>query len=170
MAERLHELLEREEPTALHQIERALEAQPDLTPDQEAVLNALIWRRCTAGGAGFLGTVLRQDCAILIEGLPGQLARIGATDAAVAVKELHDAIPLEDEQIKRGVADWMETQQDVIRRARELEEDLDDIALVIWDFMKSPHSEIPDVEVSTRAEYIVSSMMKFFRPNPQERS
>lgn len=168
MSERLHELLQQDEPTALAQIERALASQTDRTADQEAVLNALIWRRCTNGAAGFLGTVLHQNCASLIDVLPSQLARIGAADAAVAIRELRDVIPLEDEQIKRGLADWIETKRDVVNKAHELEAGLEDITPTIWEFMKSPSSEMPDIEISSRTEDIVSSVVSFFRSSPED--
>jgi hypothetical protein len=166
MSERLHEIIKQDEPTALPRIERTLASQADLTADQEAVLNALRWRRCTTGAAGLLGTVIHQDCAKLIDELPGQLARIGAADAAVTVKELRDMIPLETEEIKRGLADWIDTQRDVVVKAHELEDGLEDIAPTIWEFIKSPSSDIPDIEISTRTESIVSSVVSFFRSDP----
>ena len=54
MTENLHDLLKQDNPTALPRIERALISQDDLSADQEAVLGALSWQRCTSGAAGLL--------------------------------------------------------------------------------------------------------------------
>jgi len=164
MSDKLHDLLENDDPTALPQIERSLASQDDLSADQDAVLSALIWRRCTSGAAGLLGSVLHQDCASRFEDLPTQLARVGATDAAVATLELRNAIPLEDEQINGGLADWIDIHPEISSKAAELNEEVDEIDQIIWDFMKDPASDIPDLEVPTRTEAVLSSIAGLFRP------
>lgn len=166
MADNLHDLLRQNEPVALQQIERALAAQDHLSADQEAVLDALIWKRYTCGPAGLLGCILHQDCARLFPDLPNKLERIGATDAAVATRELRNAIPLDEEQIRGGLTDWVETQSEVVTIARELDENLiglDEVDQTIWDFMKDTASDIPDLEIPTRTESIVSSIVGLFR-------
>lgn len=167
MSERLHDLLEQDQPSALSQVERALAAQESLTCDQDAVLGALIWRRCTGGTAGLLGCILNYECAQRIERLPEQLAHIGAVDASRATAELRDAIPLDAEQIGAGLFDWIETQPRIVDRARELNEGLAGIDETIWSFMKDAGTEIPDMEVPTRAESIVSSVFGLFRSNSE---
>lgn len=163
MANNLNALLLLESPTALLRIEQALRSQDELSPDQEAVLGALIWLRCTSGSAGLLGCVLHQDCAKLIDDLPDQLARIGATDAAEATRKLRNAIPLNDERIKYGLVDWIDTQPDICNKARELDEGLNEVDQTIWDFMKGDASDIPDLEIPTRINSILSSVAGIFR-------
>jgi len=163
MSENLNDLLQKDDPTALPRIERALLSQDDLSADQEAVLGALVWQRCTSGAAGLLGCVLHHDCAKRIDDLPNQLARIGATDAAAATKELRSAIPLDDGQIKGGLADWIDTQPDIVNKARELGDGLDEVDQAIWDFMKDAASDIPDLEIPTRTQSVLSSVAGFFR-------
>ena len=163
MSDTLHDLLQQDEPTALPRIERALRSQDDLSADQQAVLGALVWQRCTSGAVGLLGCVLHGDCAKRIDDLPDQLERIGATDAAVATRELLNAIPLEDEQIRGGLVDWMDTQPDIVNKARELEDALDDVDQAIWDFMKDAATDIPDLEIQTRTESVMSSVFGLFR-------
>ncbi|WP_146204919.1 hypothetical protein [Jannaschia seohaensis] len=163
MPQNLHDLLQQDEPSALPRIERALLSQDDLSADQEAVLSALVWQRCTGGAAGLLGCVLHQDCAKLIDNLPNQLARIGAADASIATKELRNAIPLDDGQIRGGVADWIDTQPDIVKKAHELDDGLHELDQTIWDFMKDPSTDIPDLEILTRTESLVSSVVGLFR-------
>lgn len=168
MTENLHDLLKQDNPTALPRIERALISQDDLSADQEAVLGALIWQRCTSGAAGLLGCVTQQDCAEQIDRLPAQLDRIGASDAADALKELLSAIELDDDQIKSGLADWIDTQQDVINKAQELNADLDGIDGAIWAFMQDPHTDIPDLELASRKDFVLSSILGLFRLNKDD--
>lgn len=168
MSESLHNPLLRDDPTALPRIERALVAQDDLSIDQEAVLGALVWQRCTSGAAGLLGCVLHQDCAKRIDDLPNQLARIGATDAAVATRCLRNAIPLDDGQISGGLADWIDTQPDIINKARKLDDGLNNLDQTIWDFMKDTASDIPDLEIPTRMESVVSSVVGLFRSSDDD--
>ena len=164
--QRLHDLLKNEHPIALPQIERALASQCEMSADQEAVLSALIWRRCTDGGARLLGTVLYQDCANRIGNLSQHLRTIGARDAATAVYGLRDEILLEDEQMEFGLLDWIETEPGVVRRAKELGDSLEDIDQILWDFMKRESSDIPDLQVPTRTQQYLSSMRNWLRPNP----
>ena len=163
MASNLHDLLALDNPTALPRIERALRSQGELSADQEAVLGALVWQRCTSGTAGLLGCVTQQDCAKRIDDLPDQLARIGAEDAAEATRALRDAIPLDDETLRHGIADWIDTQSDVYNKAQELDDGLGGVDRAIWDFMKDPETDIPDLEIPTRVDSIVSSVAGLFR-------
>ncbi|MBV0913764.1 hypothetical protein [Anianabacter salinae] len=170
MTETLHNLLGQEDPASLPQIERALASQDELSQDQEAVLSALIWRRCTQGSAGLLGSVLQRDCAQRIEEMPTHLEAVGASDAAAATQELVDAIPLDDDRIKAGLVDWIDTQTDVVRKARELGTGLEDIDRAIWEFMKDPTTEIPDLPISTRAQILLAKLRAFFSPGTAETS
>ena len=163
MSNKLHDLLHQDEPTALPRIERALRSQDDLTADQETVLGALVWQRCTSGAAGLLGCVLHGDCAKRIDDLPDQLERIGADDAAAATRELRNAIPLDDVQIRGGLVDWIDTQPDIVNKARELDDALNEVDQAIWDFMKNAATDIPDLEIQTRTESVVSSVFGLFR-------
>lgn len=168
MADHLHALLEQDEPTGLARIERALSAQPALSADQEALLSTLVWRRCTNGAAGLLGAVLHQDCARRIGDLPEHLETIGATESAEAVRELCDVIPLDDERISRGLADWIETESEIVSKARELDAGLDDIDQTLWDFMRNPASDIPDLELPTRSTGVLSSIRRLFMPERRD--
>jgi hypothetical protein len=163
MSDNLHDLLQQDEPNALPRIERALRSQDDLSADQEAVLGALVWQRCTSGSAGLLGCVLHGDSANRIDELPDQLERIGANDAAVATRALRNAIPLDDSQIRAGLVDWMDTQPDIVNKALELKDALNEVDQAIWDFMKDAATDIPDLEIQTRTETVVSSFVGLFR-------
>ncbi len=112
-----------------------------------------------------LGCVLHPDCAKRIDTLPNQLEHIGATEAADATRELLKAIPLHADQISGGLADWIDTQPDIVSRARELDDGLNEVDQTIWDFMKETTSDIPDLEIPTRAESIVASVAGLFRSN-----
>ena len=98
MTDNLHNLLAGDEPVALRRIEKALHSADVENETVEAVVSALIWRRCTAGPNGVLGAVLNHECAARIDVLPEHLDTIGASDAAQAVRDLRADIPLEDEQ------------------------------------------------------------------------
>jgi hypothetical protein len=115
-----------------------------------------------------LGCVLNQDCATRIEALPNQLAHIGATEAAVATRELLNAIPLDNEQICGGWADWIDTQPDIVNKARELDDGLNEVDQTIWDFMKDASSDIPDLEIPTRTESILASVAGLFRSSSDD--
>lgn len=168
MSQQLHDLLESDRPVALPQIERALASEDDLTDDQEAVLSALIWRRCTSKGAGLLGTVLYRDCASRIEYLPQHLEAIGASDAARAVSALLDEIPLEEARIKQGLVDWIDTEAEVAARADELGSELEEIDDIVWDFLKDRSSNIPDLEITSRAQDLVASLKSWLQPRSRE--
>ena len=98
MSENLHDLLKGDDPVALRRIERGLKDSEIHNEIVDAVLSALIWRRCTAGQNGVLGAVLNPECASRISSLPQHLDRVGASDAAQAIRDLRNQIPLEDEQ------------------------------------------------------------------------
>jgi hypothetical protein len=170
MSEKLHDLLGQDSPTALSRIEKALLCQDDLSTDQEAVLGALVWQRCTSGPSGLLGCVLDQDCATRIDALPNQLAHIGAIEAAAATRELLNAIPLDNGQISGGLVDWIDTQPDIVKKARELDDCLNEVDQTIWDFMKGTTSEIPDLEIPTRTNSILASVAGLFRSSSDDHS
>jgi hypothetical protein len=163
MREKLHDLLDSDRPVALRQIERALASEDELTDDQEAVLSALIWRRCTSGVNGLLGTVIHRDCASRIEDLPQHLEAIGAHKAARAVSALREEIPLEDYRIKQGLVDWIDTETDVAVRARKIGSELDGIDDLVWGFMKDNSSDIPDLEVTSRTQDVFSSLKSWLQ-------
>ena len=73
-----------------------------------------------------------------------------------------------DEQIKSGLADWIDTQQDVINKAQELNADLDGIDGTIWAFMQAPHTDIPDLELASRKDFVLSSILGLFRLNKDD--
>ena len=163
MREQLHDLLKSDQPVALPQIERALASEDDLNDDQEAVLSALIWRRCTSGSIGLLGTVVYQDCASRIEDLPQHLETIGAKEAARAVAALREEIPLEDERIRQGLVDWIDTEADLAAHAQELGSELEEIDGIVWNFMRDASSDIPDLEITSRAQDVVSSLKSWLQ-------
>ncbi|QFT62717.1 hypothetical protein FIU91_07235 [Roseivivax sp. THAF30] len=76
---------------------------------------------------------------------------------------MRDAIPLDDETLRHGIADWIDTQSDVYNKAQELDNGLRGVDRVIWDFMKDPETDIPDLEIPTRMGSIVSSVTGLFR-------
>lgn len=110
-----------------------------------------------------LGCVIHQDCAGRIEDLPAQLTRVGAPDSAGAVRELRNAISLNDDEIKGGLADWIETQPEVIKKAHELDAEIEEIDQTIWDFMRDPASDIPDLALTSRTGSVLSSIAGLFR-------
>ncbi len=102
--------------------------------------------------------------------MPAHLETVGASDAAAATQELVDAIPLDDARIKVGLVDWIDTQTDVVRKARELGSGLEDIDQAIWEFMKDPATEMPDFPISTRAQKILASVRAIFSTGTAKRS
>lgn len=88
---------------------------------------------------------------------------IGATDTAVATRELLNAIPLENEQISGGFADWIDTQPGIVNKARELGDGLNEVDQTIWDSMKDATSDFPDLEIPTRTELMVASVTGLLR-------
>ncbi|SFP44186.1 hypothetical protein [Tranquillimonas alkanivorans] len=141
----IHELIERKKPADLEKIERTLAAQPARSPEAEAALSALIWRRRTDGRSGLLGAFMHKDCAERIAMLGDHLEEIGAHDAAAALRELRAEIPLSDDLIGRGLIDWVDSRPDIVREARELDSRLEDVAPLIWDYLRDCGDAVPDL-------------------------
>jgi hypothetical protein len=147
MTDNLHELLEGDEPVALRRIEKALHSADVENETVEAVVSALIWRRCTAGPNGMLGAVLNYECAARIDVLPEHLDTIGASDAAQALRDLRADIPLKDEQIQNGLIDWVDANPEIAKHGKALDDDFDDVAQKVWSFMQESQTELPDSEI-----------------------
>ncbi len=147
MSEKLHDLLEGDDPVALGRIEKALLAGDIHNETVDTVLSALIWRRCAMGQNGVLGAVINHDCAARVSVLDQHLELVGASDAAQAMRNLRGEIPLEDEQIRPGIIDWVDANPSLIRRAETLNDDVFDVAPKIWSFMQEHKDELPDAEI-----------------------
>jgi hypothetical protein len=158
MTDNLHELLEGDEPVALRRIEKALHSGEVENETVETVVSALIWRRCTSGPNGVLGAVLNQDCAARLDVLPEHLDSIGATDAAQAVRDLRANIPLEDEQIRHGLIDWVDTNPEIAKHAKALDDDFDDVTQKVWSFMQESQNELPDPEIPDKKTGLFSRL------------
>ncbi len=150
MPEYLHELLEGDDPVALRRIERALHDDQARNETVETVVSALIWRRCTTGHVGVLGAVLDRDCAARVGSLVGHLDRIGASDAAKATRNLLEEIPLPDEQIRHGLIDWVDAHPDIARHAAKADDEVDDIAPKIWNFMQQRQDDLPNPKIADK--------------------
>ncbi|SLN35264.1 hypothetical protein [Roseisalinus antarcticus] len=150
MSENLHDLLEGDDPVALRRIEKALQSGDVRNEPVDAILSALIWRRCTTGQNGVLGAVLNHDCAARVSVLAEHLDRVGASDAAQAMRDLREEIPLEDERIRNGLIDWVDANPGIARYAKTLNDGVDDIALKIWNFMQKCKDELPDPEIPAK--------------------
>ncbi len=150
MSENLYDLLESDDPVALRRIEKALISGDEQNETIEAVISALIWRRCTAGQNGVLGAVLNHECAARISVLADHLEQVGATDAAKAVRALRDKIPLEDEQIAGGIIDWVDVNPEIASHAATLNDGVDDIAPEVWSYMQDKQDDLPDREIPDR--------------------
>jgi len=147
MSETLHDLLQEDDPVALGRIETALQSCDRRNETVETILSALIWRRCTTGQNGVLGAVLEYDCAARVSVLADHLDRIGASDAAQAMRDMRDEIPLADEEIQNGIIDWVDMNSGVIRHAEILSKEIDDIAPQVWSFMQARQDKLPDPEI-----------------------
>jgi len=158
MSENLHDLLESDDPVALRRIEQALQDSEIHNEIVDAILSALIWRRCTAGQNGVLGAVLDPECAARISALPRHLDRVGASDAAQAIRDLRNAIPLKDEHIKGGIIDWVDCNPDIVRHAAALSDDVDDIAPKLWNFMQQRQGELPDTEIPNKRDGLLAAL------------
>lgn len=169
MSENLHTLLEGDDPVALRRIEQALHASDVSNDTVDAVLSALIWRRCTAGQNGVLGAVINQDCAARISVLPRHLDRVGASDAAQAVRDLRDEIPLEDEQIRNGIIDWIDCNPEVIRHAATLNDAVEDIAPKVWNYMQLRQDELPDPEIPDQSGGLLAALISGWQSVARQR-
>jgi len=158
MSENLHDLLESDDPVALRRIEQALQDNEVHNEIVDTVLSALIWRRCTSGQNGILGAVLDPECAARISTLPRHLDRVGASDAAQAIRDLRKQIPLKDEHIKGGIIDWVDGNPDIVRHAAALNDDVDDVAPKLWHFMQQRQNELPDAEILDKREGFLAAL------------
>lgn len=158
MSENLHDLLKGDDPVALRRIERALKDCEIHNEIVDAVLSALIWRRCTAGHNGVLGAVLNLECASRISLLPQHLDRVGASDAAQAIRDLRNQIPLEDEQIEGGIIDWVDGNPSIVHHAATLDHDVDDVAPKLWSFMQERQDELPETEIPEKREGFLAAV------------
>lgn len=147
MSENLHDLLESDDPVALRRIEKALNSGDERNETVDAIISALIWRRCTAGQNGVLGAILHHECAVRIGVLPDHLDLVGATDAAQAVRDLRKEIPLEDKVIQAGIIGWVDVNPKITSRAAALSDRIDDIAPAVWSFMQKQQGELPDLAI-----------------------
>ncbi len=159
MTDNLHELLEGDEPVALRRIEKALHSADVENETVETVVSALIWRRCTAGPNGVLGAVLNYECAARLDVLPEHLDNIGASDAAQAVRDLRADIPLEDEQIRHGLIDWVDTNPEIAKHAKVLDDEFDDVAKKVWSFMQESQQELPDPKIPDKQTGLFSRLL-----------
>lgn len=148
----LYELLESDDPVALRRIEKALLSGDASNETVDAVLSALIWRRCTAGPNGVLGAVINHECAERIKVLSEHLDRIGASDAAQAMRDLRERIPLEDEHFKYGIIDWVESNPDFVKHAARLNDRIDDVAPKVWSFMQEHQKALPDFPIPEKRQ------------------
>lgn len=169
MPENLHNLLEADDPVALGRIETALDTSDTRNEAVETVISALIWRRCTASPTGVLGAVLHHECASRISVLPHHLDRVGASDAAQAVRDLRDEIPLEDEQIRNGIIDWVDANPDLTRHAATLDKRVSDIAPKLWSFMQQRQDELPDTEIPDKNAGLLASLVGGFLSMARQR-
>ena len=147
MTENLHEILQDDHPVALRRIEKALQVDEVQNETVDAILSALIWRRCTSGENGALGAVINNECAARISVLADHLDYVGASDAAQAVRDLREEIPLDDNVIEHGIIDWVDSNPEIVRYAQKLNEEIDDIAPTVWNFMQERQDELPDPEI-----------------------
>ncbi len=158
MSENLHDLLESDDPVALRRIEKALISGDERNETVDAVISALIWRRCTAGQHGVLGAILNRECAARISVLADHLEKVGATDAAKAMRDLRQEIPLEDEQIRSGIIDWIDVNPKIVSHAATLDDGVDDIAPEVWSFMQVRQDNLPDPEIPDKRQGLFGAL------------
>jgi len=143
----LHELLECDDPVALRRIEKALVAEDARNDTVDTVLSVLVWRRCTMGQNGILGAVLNHECAARVSVLDEHLDLVGASDAAQAMRDLRQEIPLKDEHIRCGIIDWVDVNPSLVRHAETLNDEGLDVALKVWSFMQEHQDKLPDIAI-----------------------
>lgn len=68
------------------------------------------------------------------------------------------------------LVDWIDTQPDIVKKARELDDCLNEVGQTIWEFMKDTTSEIPDLEIPTRTNSILASVAGLFRSSSDDHS
>ena len=147
MSKNLYNLLEGDDPVALHRIKKALLSDDASNETVDAILSALIWRRCTARPNGVLGAVINHECAERIKVLSKHLDRIGASDAAQAMRDLRERIPLKDKHFKYGIIDWVDANPDLVKHASKLNDRIDDVAPKVWSFMQERYEELPNFPI-----------------------
>jgi hypothetical protein len=148
--ETLHKVLQSHEPVALGRIEKVLAAEHERSEEAEAAVSALLWRRQTAGHSGIRGTFLNRDCVNRIRVLATHLDRVGAHEAAEAMRELRGQIPYKDTQLGGSIIDWVDANPDFVSRARELDDKIDDIAPQVWAYMQNCSDDLPDAAIPSR--------------------
>ncbi len=158
MSENLHSLLEGDDPVALRRIEKALTSGDDQNETVDAVISALIWRRCTTGHNGLLSAVLNHECAARISVMADHLEQVGATDAAQAMRDLREEIPLKDEQIRGGIIDWVDVNPDIAQHASSLDDGVDDIAPEVWSFMQDRQDDLPNPEIPDKRRGLFAAL------------
>ena len=156
MTQNLHELLERNEPVAFRRIEKALVAVDERNETVETVLSALIWQRCTMGQNGILGAYLNHECAARVSVLDEHLGVIAASDAAQAIRDLRKEIPLQDEDIRRGIIDWVDANPSLVQHAITLNDENLDVSPKVWSFMRDRQQNLPDVEIPDKNTGLLS--------------
>lgn len=169
MSENLHDLLESDDPVALRRIEQALQSSEPPNETVDTVLSALIWRRCTAGQNGILGAVIHHECAARMSVLPQHLERVGASDAAQAMRDLLGKIPLEDDQIEGGIIDWVDSNPDIARHAATLSDGIEDVTSKIWSFMQQRQDDLPDPEIPDRSAGILAALLSGWQSLARQR-
>ncbi len=160
MSDKLYDLLDGDDPVALRRIEKALISGDDRNETTEAVISALIWRRCTAGQNGILGAVLNHECAARICVLADHLETVGAAESAQAVRDLREKLPLEDEQIQSGIIDWIDVNPDIAGEAAALKDDLEDIAPTVWNFMQERQDDLPDAIIPNKRPSLFAALFR----------
>lgn len=158
MSENLYDLLESDDPVALRRIEKALISGDEHNETIEAVISALIWRRCTAGQNGVLGAVLNHECAARISVLADHLEKVGATDSAQAMRDLREEIPLGDEQIRSGIIDWIDVNPEIASNVASLKDGIEDIAPKVWNFMQERQDDLPDSEIPNKRKGLLGAL------------
>ncbi|MEI4264168.1 hypothetical protein [Roseovarius sp. D0-M9] len=158
MSENLYDLLEGDDPVALRRIEKALMSADEHNETVDAVISALIWRRCTAGQNGVLGAVLNHECAARISVMADHLEKVGATEAAQVTRNLREEIPLADAQIRSGIIDWIDVHPEITGNVVTLKRNIDDIAPKVWSFMQERQEDLPDPQIPDKRKGLFGAL------------
>jgi len=158
MSENLYDLLEGDDPVALRRIEKALMSADEHNETVDAVISALIWRRCTAGQNGILGAVLNHECAARISVMADHLEKVGATEAAQVTRNLREEIPLADDQIRSGIIDWIDVHPEITGNVVTLKRNIDDIAPKVWSFMQERQEDLPDPQIPNKRKRLFGAL------------
>lgn len=149
MATSLHVLLSQDSPTELRSIERVFDQLESRSDVVETCLSGMKWVRATEDGIGILGTVTWAECGGRVSRMADDLDAIGATIEAAAFRDLRSQIPLSDSVIGRGLVDWVDTEQELHRQARQLNQQISDISNTLWTYMQKNRENLPDISVTT---------------------